>query len=104
MSDTNMTVTDNPEEQRYEVHLNGTVAVLEYERSDGQIALIHTEVPDSLSGHGIAGALAKTALDDARAQHVTVLPLCEFVAAYIKRHPQEADVLSPSERERLLNS
>ena len=83
-----LSVRDNTAAQQYEVHVDGQVAFLEYERGDGVIELIHTEVPPALEGRGIAGMLARTALEDARSAWLEVIPSCSYVAAYIRRHPE----------------
>ncbi len=96
-----LTVDDNTAEHRYEVHAKGQVAVLEYRRKDGRILLIHTEVPPALEGRGIAGMLARTALEAARADGVEVVPLCTYVAAYIRRHREYLPLVAGPYREEL---
>ncbi len=91
-------VWDNTAESRYEVAIGGQLALLEYAREGDHITLIHTSVPEALAGHGIAGELAKAALDDARAQGLAVIPRCPYVAAYIRRHPEYADLVPASSR------
>jgi uncharacterized protein len=95
-------VKNNAAEERYEVALDGLLAFLEYERTGDRIVLIHTEVPDALEGHGIASKIARTALDDARAQHLSVVPMCTYVRSYIKRHPEYEDLVAPEFKERML--
>ena len=90
-------VRDNTVAQRYEVEMGGQTAVLEYRREPGRITLIHTGVPQALEGHGIAAALARTALDDARASGLAVVPRCPYVQAYIRRHPDYASLVSRGE-------
>ena len=51
-------------------------------------------MPEEISGHGIAGKMAQTALEYARAERLEVVPLCPYVAAYIKRHPEYKDLVS----------
>lgn len=79
-------VENNEAESRFEV--GGGDAVLEYELSDGEIALTHTEVAPELEGRGIAGKLARAALEYARERGLKVVPLCGYVEAYIRRHPE----------------
>lgn len=97
----NLSITDNQAEHRYEAHIGDAVAVLEYTRDGSQIALIHTGVPKALEGRGIAGKLAKFALDDARRQGLDVIPVCPFVVSYLRRHPDEMDVVAADARERV---
>lgn len=81
-------VVNNPEEQRFEARVDGRLAFTQYQRAEGVIAYVHTEVPEDLRGEGIADALARTALEYAREQDLGVVPLCPFVAAYIRRHQE----------------
>jgi len=87
-------VRDNRAEQRYELAAEGALAITAYDRRGEAIAFTHTEVPKVLEGKGIASRLIKAALADVRAQDLKVVPLCEFVAAYIDRHPEEQDLLA----------
>ena len=104
MANDNITITKNEAAQRYEAPIDGALAVLEYQRKGDRIVLTHTEVPDELEGHGIGSALARRALDDARAQHLTVVPLCPFVSAYIRRHHAYLPLVDPAFRERLMQA
>ena len=97
----NIDVQNNSDGQRYEVHLDGETAVLTYEREPGVIVFLHTGVPHALEGHGIANLLARTALDNARAQHLTVVPECPFVAAYIRRHQEYLPLVAEEYRAEL---
>lgn len=82
-----LSVTNNTEAQRFEAQLGDDRAVAEYHLKNDVIIFTHTEVPEVMEGKGVAGKLIKTALDTAKAEHYQVVPLCPFVAAYIKRHP-----------------
>lgn len=69
-------------------------AFLEYRLRDNRFYLTHTEVPPQFAGKGIGTALVKYALDFARREKLQVYPSCPFVAAYIKRHPEYADLVA----------
>ena len=58
-----------------------------------QIIIDHTEVPDAFRGQGAGLRLVTRAVEDARAQGKTIIPLCPFAAAQFRRHPEWADVL-----------
>jgi uncharacterized protein len=77
---------------RFELEQDGHVATLEYTLAGDVLTLIETEVPPALRGSGIAGELAKTALDWARANHKKVDVVCPFVAGYLHKHPEYADL------------
>jgi len=87
-----MDVTRNADRQRFELTVDGQTSVLTYRETGGRVTLIHTEVPPELRGRGIADTLARAALDDARRRSVQVRPLCPFVQAFMKRHPEYADL------------
>ena len=86
-------IRDNPEQSRYETTVDGHTAFSAYHRENGRITFTHTEVPPELEGRGIAGAIVKHALEDARANNHGVVAQCAYVAAYIKRHPEYQDLL-----------
>ncbi len=91
-------VRDNEDAHRYEARVGDQLATIVYHRSGDQITFTHTETPMSLEGHGIAGKMARTALEDARAQHLGVVPRCPYVASYIRRHQEYMDLVVPSAR------
>lgn len=63
--------------------------------SDTLIIVDHTGVPDNMRGKGVADALAKRAIEDARSAGQKIVPLCPFFSAYIARHKSEtADVIN----------
>jgi uncharacterized protein len=84
----NVKVTNNEKQMQFEVHANGEVARLEYRFYKKDIALMHTVVPDRLSGRGIASILAQHALEWAKEHEKKVMVYCPFVAAYLKKHPE----------------
>jgi predicted GNAT family acetyltransferase len=87
-------VTDAPDAQRYEAHLDGELAgVLEYVVKRGRIALVHTEVAPAFEGQGVGAALARFALDDARARKLPVIASCPYVRAYLQKHPEDHDIV-----------
>ena len=87
-------VRDNPAASRFEMASGGAVAFVEYERTgDGRIALLHTEVPEALSGQGVGSKLVRGVLDAVRTEGLKVVPRCEFVAAYVERHPEYRDMV-----------
>jgi predicted GNAT family acetyltransferase len=90
-----MNVTWNDDRHRFEMTVDGHTGVLTYHEAAGHVTLIHTEVPPERRGRGIADALARAALDDARQRRLLVRPLCPFVQAFMKRHPEYADLVAP---------
>jgi len=79
---------------RFEATVGAGTAWLDYRVTPGEIALLHTEVPPSMRDLGMGAKLARTALDFARREKLSVNPVCPFVAKYIERHPEYADLVS----------
>ena len=76
---------DNEEKHRYEFQIDDKIAEIDYIKSNnGEIYLVHTEVPASLGGKGVGSQLAEKVLSDIE----RLVPLCPFVAGYIHKHPE----------------
>src|SRR5260370_166538 len=88
MPDDPIIVTNNEAAQQYEARVDGLLSLVAYRLHGDRIVFTHTEVPAALEGRGIASVLARTALADASARQLQVVPLCPFVRAYIERHPE----------------
>ena len=79
---------------RYFIRLDGAEAEMTYSRAgDAMIIIDHTEVPDAMRGRSVGQALVRRAVEDARAEGRTIIPLCPFAKAQISRHPEWQDVL-----------
>lgn len=89
-------VVDNTKEGRFELDTDMGTAVLSYDRRDGILYLLHTDVPQEAQGRGIGSRLVQQVLDQARAQGVKIAPWCPFVRAYIDRHPEYRDLVAPT--------
>lgn len=93
--DRDIVVLDNPDAGRYELLVSGQLAGLAtYVRSADTMTMPHTEVQARFKGRGLGARLAKFALDDARRRGLRVAPRCPFIAAYIERHPEYADLVA----------
>ena len=94
-------VVDNVEARRFELPVEGLVAFSEYQISKDSIVITHTEVPEGLQGQGIGSTLARGVLNIARERGRMVVPVCPFMASYIRSHPEQLDLVSESNRRRL---
>ena len=82
----------NADASRFEISVDEQVAFLLFRLRGLKLSLIHTEVPPALQHQGLADALARAALDYARAQSLKVkvtLPVCREV---LTRHPEFQDL------------
>jgi len=83
-------VTDNESERRFELRLDGELAGwIDYRRSGDTVALTHAEVRSELRGQGHAETLTREALADLKRRGLRAQPVCPYVAAYARRHPDE---------------
>ncbi len=88
-------VVDNPSRSRYDISLDGdVVGFCSYRENDGVFLLPHAEVDPRVGGRGIGTRLARGALDDLRRRGVKVVPLCPFIADFIAKNPDYADMVS----------
>lgn len=86
-------VSDNPVHRRYELQTAAGLAFINYRRTAGVVSMTHAEVPAALQGRGVGSVLVRGALELVRAQQEKVIPLCPFVAVYIKRHKEFHELL-----------
>ena len=89
----NPEVTHNLEERRFELTLDGHLAVLNYIMMDDIIIFTHTGVPTEIEGGSVGVKLAQTGLDYARENGLGVRSKCWFVSKYLKRHPEYRDLV-----------
>jgi hypothetical protein len=94
MRDSDAVVVDVPEHARYEMATNAGPAVVAYDRQGSTLVLTHTGVPPEMEGHGVGSELVAGVLADVRRQGLKIVPQCRFVAAYLQRHPDQADLVA----------
>ncbi|UOQ68968.1 GNAT family N-acetyltransferase [Hymenobacter volaticus] len=91
-------LTDNAYDQQFELAVAGVTALLQYQLHHHYLSLIHTEVPTDLQGQGVGSALVEKVLLLAAERHLTVIPLCPFVARYLHQHPAWYRLVAPGYR------
>ncbi|MDJ0820801.1 MAG: GNAT family N-acetyltransferase [Paracoccaceae bacterium] len=80
---------------RYVIRQNGEEAELTYSiASPTMVIADHTGVPDSWRGSGAGLALVERMVADARAEGFKIVPLCPFVNAQRRKHPDWADAFN----------
>ncbi len=94
MDKAEFTLTDNKEDQQFELTSDGLTARVEYTLMGNRIIFTHTEVPKELEGKGIGSMIVKLALQNIEERGLKLIPLCPFTASYIKRHPEWNRVLA----------
>jgi uncharacterized protein len=87
-------VVNNPDGLQYELWLGQTrVGFLAYRRESGAVVLVHTDVDPAFEGDGLGSRLVAGALADLRSRGLKLVPLCPFVAGYLRRHPEDRDLV-----------
>jgi predicted GNAT family acetyltransferase len=96
MSETPEITYDHDEErQTFDAIIGNQRATLEYRSNkEGKIFLSHTEVPPNLQGQGIGSALVKHVFDYIRENNMRIIPVCPFVKAYLRKHPDEQKLIA----------
>lgn len=87
-------VTDNPDQHRYEARVDGILAGwVDYQLTTELVVITHTEVDPAFEGQGVGSALARAALDGVRDQNRKALVVCPFITGWIGHHTEYGDVL-----------
>lgn len=85
----NYELINNKSQKQYEFHIEGFVPKIEYIiNHEENVYLTHTEVPYELGGKGVGTQLVEKTLTDIEDNNMRVVPLCPFVAAYIRKNPE----------------
>lgn len=87
------TIINNEKQMHFEVHEGDDIAFLEYRFNGNTIFFMHTEIPESMGGKGIASSLARYAFNYAKENGNPVKVYCPFVLTYLKRHPELTEQL-----------
>jgi predicted GNAT family acetyltransferase len=97
--ETFVSVRDNPQASRFELHVNGVFAgYVTYRDARSGRAFDHTVIATKYQGMGLASQLIRSTLDEARATGRNVLPFCPFVRSFIQRHPAYVDLVGQPQR------
>lgn len=86
-------VVDNPGQSRFELSLPEGMAIAAYRRDGDRVVLVHTEVPQALSGQGAGSRLARGVFDLIRASGRKAVLRCSFMQGWSARHPEYDDIV-----------
>jgi predicted GNAT family acetyltransferase len=92
-------VTHNEAEHRFETWIDGTLSKLDYIRDGKNFVITHVGVQPELRGQGVAGKIVQVGLEYAKERSLRVVPMCSYAAAYIRRHPEYAELTRQHENE-----
>ncbi|GBE64033.1 N-acetyltransferase [Mycobacterium sp. MFM001] len=88
--------TVSAEPGKYSIAVEGkTAGYTAVADRDNQRVFYHTEIDDEFGGRGLATILVQDALEATRADGKRVVPVCEMVAAVLKKHPEFSDITDP---------
>lgn len=87
-------IEHNDERQRFETQIDGVSAYMTYTFRGDLVYFDHTFVPPEFRGKGVAAALVRAGLDEARRQHWKVVPSCSYVDAFIRRNPEFEELVA----------
>jgi len=88
-------VVHNPDKQRYEILVDGILAGITEAREDGEVVTFpHTKVFEQFEGQGLASVLVSGALDDIRVRGKKIIAECPYVARFVEKHSDYADLLA----------
>ncbi|MFE9693330.1 GNAT family N-acetyltransferase [Micromonospora sp. NPDC005806] len=90
-------VEDDPAKHRFEILVDDALAgFIAYLPPRGAVLVFtHAEVEDRFQNMGVGSALIRGTLDQIRERGDRVVPKCSFMAAFIERHPEYADLVVP---------
>jgi predicted GNAT family acetyltransferase len=92
-------VEDNPAQHRFEILVDDSLAgFAEYLQRPGVVILTHVEIDPAAQGKGVGSALARATLDQIRQHGDRVIPQCPFIASFIARHPEYADLVTDDDQ------
>ena len=87
-------VRHNLAARRFEATVDRLLCRCDYRMHGSTMMLVHTEVPPQLEGRGFASILVRAAFDYARENGLEVLPVCSYVGAWARRHPEVQPLLA----------
>jgi len=85
-------VTHNSAENRFETYIGDKLSKMDYIQDGKNFVITHVGVNPDLRGQGVAGKIVEVGLEYAKEKSLRVIPMCSYAAAYIRRHPEYAEL------------
>ena len=85
-------IIHNAAENRFETWIEDQLSKLDYMQDGDTIVMMHVGVYPEHRGQGVAGTLTQVALEYAKEKSLRVIPMCPYIATYIRRNPQYEDL------------
>lgn len=93
-SNASIEIRHNAAAKRFEATVDKLLCRCDYRMHGNTMMLVHTEVPPQLERRGFASMLVRAAFDYAKQNGWDVLPVCSYVAAWARRHPEVETLLA----------
>ena len=82
-------VVRDEEKGRYEIWLGEKIAGFSaFTASGDSLVFTHTEIDGAFAGRGLGSVLAARALDDVVARGEVIVPVCPFVAGFVRKNEE----------------
>lgn len=78
--------TDNTAKKRFELQLDGGIAVADYAREGGTLSINRVYVPEELRGQGAAGQIMAEIVKAAEQAGEKIVPVCSYAAAWMEKN------------------
>lgn len=92
-------IAHNKAENRFEVWIEGNLSKLDYIQDGKNFVITHVGVHPDLRGQGVAGKIVQVSLEYAKEKSLRVIPMCSYAAAYMRRHPEYAQLMNQERSE-----
>ncbi len=92
-------ITHNKAENRFEVWIDGNLSKLDYIQDGKNFVITHVGVHPDQRGQGVAGRIVEVSLTYAKENALRVIPMCSYAAAYMRRHPEYANLMNQERSE-----
>ncbi|MCB2220777.1 MAG: N-acetyltransferase [Bacteroidetes bacterium] len=89
-----MEIVHNKQENRFEIQIESRIAKIEYAIKNDKIYLVSTQVPEAFKGQGVGSKLVRETLSMIEKMEMKIVPVCSFIQAWFKRHPEKAYLLA----------
>lgn len=92
-------INHNKAENRFEVWIADNLSKLDYIQDGKNFVITHVGVHPDLRGQGVAGRIVQVSLEYAKEKSLRVIPMCSYAAAYVRRHPEYAQLMNQERSE-----